>query len=41
VLQLINDENPFRVLNVADGEWFEVRACRILATDCENIVIFE
>jgi hypothetical protein len=41
VLHLINDENPVIIQNIKDGEWFEVRACRILETDCQNVVIFD
>lgn len=39
-LQLINDEQPVTIKNIADGETLQVRACRILATDCDNIVAF-
>ena len=41
VLQLINDEYPFVLKNIADGETIHIRACRILESDCSNIVIFE
>lgn len=40
-VQCVGDGHVTRLSNIADGETFDMHLCRVLGSDCKNIVIMK